>query len=72
MEIVTKRLRSRSPITLDARAVSSEVVTAEEFLRIAKTSPSSIKSSRVVQPMQGQKGFGAFVVEYVSPIYKTS
>lgn len=60
----------RSTITLDAKPVAVERLSATQFLELTKKNPGLIKSSRVVAPTPGRRGFGAFVVEYSRPIYK--
>jgi hypothetical protein len=63
--------RSRKqPITLDMKPVEQEVLSAKKFLELAKSNPANIKSSRLVMPQQGERGFGAVLVEYVHPKHK--
>ena len=64
--------RLGASIMLDAMPISEEVLSAEEFLRLAKTTPGVIKSSRIVMPVQGKSGFGGFSVEYMYPRFKTA
>lgn len=62
----------RSPITLDIKPVAVERLSATEFLELTKKNPGLIKSSRIVQPQPGRRGFGSFIVEYSRPIYKAA
>lgn len=66
-----KRRRS-TPITLDAQPVMQEELSAAEFLRLAQTNPSIIKSSRAVMPKPGRRGFGSFLVQYAYPRHTTA
>ena len=60
----------RAPITLDVVPVESEVLSPKAFLRLVKENPTMVKSSQVVPPKAGSRGFGSFVVRYSRPIYK--
>ena len=62
----------RSPITLDAKPVKREKLSAEEFLALSRNNPGLIKSSKIVPPTPGRRGFGAFIVEYSRPVYKVA
>ena len=62
----------RSSITLDVKPVETEKLSAAEFLRLAKRDPGMIKSSRVLPPVPGKRGFGTFLVEYSRPLYKAA
>lgn len=42
----------------------SKNVSAGEFLKLAKTRPSSIKSSKILPPKLGSNGFGKIHVEF--------
>ncbi len=66
------RRTRREPITLEAKPVFEERLTASEFLTLVKEKPELIKSSHVVLPKAGRDGFGAILVRYTHPIYKTS
>lgn len=72
MDTIFRRAKSRhQPITLDARAVLEEELSAREFLALSRTQPHLIKSSKVIPPQAGKPGFGKFLVRYAHPIYKT-
>lgn len=70
--LFASRSRRRTPITLDAVPVTEEVLSARDFLALAASNPSQIKSSSIVLPTPGKKGFGAFLVRYTRPIYRTT
>lgn len=59
-------------ITLDTRQVTVEEMSAKRFLELAQKNPGMIKSSRMVMPRPGQRGFGTIEVEYTHPILKTT
>jgi hypothetical protein len=61
----------RLPITLDARPVLEEELSASEFLALSRNQPQLIKSSKVIPPKAGKPGFGKFLVRYAHPVYKT-
>ena len=67
----SKGARRRQPITLDVVPVYQEELTAAEFLELAKTSPSLIKSSQALAPRPGRPGFGSFLVKYLHPRHKS-
>lgn len=48
-------------------AISSEKVSAREFLSLKSRRPDDIKTVKFVAPRLGTKGFGAFDVEYRTP-----
>lgn len=56
--------------TVDLMPVFSEKLSAEAFRRLIIESPSMVKSSRIIPPTLGGKGFGSFEVVYSRPIYK--
>jgi len=58
----------RKPFTLDAMPVSQETLKAAQFLRLVNENPALIKSSRVVAPKLGERGFGKVMVEYSRPV----
>lgn len=53
-----------SPFVVDVRPVRSENITAEEYMRITKESPTLIERAQFVPPSQGKPGFGSFMVRY--------
>lgn len=65
------KTRRREPITLDARPILEEELTASQFLALLKSRPGLIKSSRAILPQPGLRGFGSILVRYTRPIYKT-
>lgn len=72
MEHLPPRGKSRrAPITLDARPVTEEQLSAAEYLALSKDNPGIIKSVRFVAPQPGKRGFGSFLVKYVFPRHRT-
>ena len=70
--ILPKKGARQSVITLDVEPITQERLSASEFLELAKTNPSLIKSSRAVLPTPGRTGFGSILVTYTHPRYKTT
>lgn len=60
-----------SSMILDLFPVETESVSAHEFARLLRESPSVIKESHFVAPAIGSRSFGSFSVTYSRPIYKT-
>lgn len=52
------------PFVIDLRPVRSEYLSAEEYLKLSKESPTLIERSQFVPPKSGQPGFGGFLVRY--------
>ena len=61
----------KTPQIIDMTPVKHEVVSAQEFVRIAVERPYAVARSRFVPPRIGSKGFGSFEVEYTTPILRT-
>jgi hypothetical protein len=59
--------RRKSSISLVSRSITEEMLSAEDFLSLAKDNPGIIKSSRAILPPVGAGGFGAFLVRYAYP-----
>jgi len=55
---------------LDATPVKSEVLPGRKYLGLTEQERSKIKSSKIVPPKLGGKGFGGVLVEYKNPIYR--
>jgi len=60
----------RKPLTLDAMPLSQETMKAAQFLKLVNENPGLIKSSRLVAPKPGHRGFGEFLVEYSRPVLR--
>jgi len=58
----------RKSLTLSTMPVSQETLKAAQFLRLVKENPTIIKSSRVIAPKLGERGFGKVLVEYSRPV----
>lgn len=72
MEHLPPRNKSRrAPITLDARPITEEQLSAAEFLALSKNNPGIIKSVRLIDPQPGKRGFGTFLVKYLFPRHRT-
>lgn len=56
---------------IDLLPVESEKLSASKFLKLVQENPGLIKSSRIVTPAAGARGFGAFDVVYTRPVYKS-
>ena len=65
-------LKRTNRITLESRQISVEEMSAKRFLELTQKNPGVIKSSRVIMPRPGHKGFGTVQVEYTHPILKTA
>lgn len=50
--------------TVEMVIVKKEVMSPQDFLRVQKSEPGSIKTASFLPPRIGQKSFGAFEVEY--------
>lgn len=72
MKTSSLKLNTQKSITLDTVRVTEEILSAEEFLDLAKTNPGIIRSSRIVMPQQGKSSFGSFSVQYMYPRFKTA
>jgi len=53
--------------TVEMVVVKKEVLSPQDFLRAHNSKPESIKTASFVPPRIGQRGFGAFEVEYRHP-----
>jgi hypothetical protein len=69
MRNIPRKNRRKTPITLNAKQIAEEILSAEEFLLLAKENPGNIKSSKVILPSAGTNGFGTFLVRYAYPRY---
>lgn len=63
-------MKRKNLITFDVLPVKQETLKAEQFLKLVRDNPGIIKSSEVIPPRPGSKGFGKFLVKYVRPIYR--
>lgn len=57
---------------LSATAVRSEILSAQEFLRLKEAAPQDISACRPVGPTLGKAGFGGIEVTYVTPKYRVA
>lgn len=53
----------------DASAVSEEIVTPQEYLKLRESDRENIKSAQIVPPKLGQKHFGKIKIIRKTPIY---
>lgn len=51
--------------------VTSEKLSAEEYLKLIATNKDKIESVKIVPPHLGGKDFGKLEVTYKTPLYKT-
>lgn len=57
-------------VALEAKPVSAEILTPQQFVSLNASEKSQIKSATVVAPRLGSKGFGGVLVQYKLPQYR--
>lgn len=67
---ISLTLRRKGPITLDVAPVTQELLSAQEFLTLARENAGIIKQSVPVAPQPGDRTFGRFLVTYTYPRHK--
>lgn len=55
---------------LDARPITEEVLSPQQFISLKKEERAKIKSQVIVPPTLGSKNFGGILVKYKTPIYR--
>lgn len=55
---------------LEARPITEEVLTPQQFTKLSKQEKAAIKEVKIIAPKLGSKGFGGVKVVYKNVIYK--
>lgn len=54
----------KTPFVIDVRPVRSEIISADEYMKLSKDSPGLIERAEFMPPRVGAPGFGNFLVRY--------